>query len=54
MLERLQKIIADAGLMSRRAAEKLIREGRSVSVQERVPAGGSFGEIIRLEEAEAC
>ena len=35
-------------------AEKLIREGRSVSVQERIPAAGRFGETLRLEEAESC
>ena len=35
MQERLQKIIAGAGIASRRAAEKLISEGR-VSVNHRV------------------
>ena len=37
-----------------RAVEKLTAAGRSVSVQERIPAAGSFGECIRLEEAETC
>ena len=37
-----------------RAVEKLTATGRSVSVQERIPAAGSFGECIRLEEAETC
>ena len=37
-----------------RAVEKLTAAGRSVSVQERIPAAGSFVECIRLEEAETC
>ena len=37
-----------------RAAGRLTAAGRSVSVQERAPAAGSFGECIRLEEAETC
>lgn len=39
MPERLQKLISEAGLMSRRAAEKLIAEGR-VTVNGRVAALG--------------
>ena len=37
-----------------RAAGKLSASGRSVSVQERIPAAGNYGECIRLEEAETC
>ena len=37
-----------------RAVRKLTGKGRSVSVQERIPAAGGYGKCIRLEEAESC
>ncbi|MBI5398491.1 rRNA pseudouridine synthase [Candidatus Woesearchaeota archaeon] len=46
VLERVQKIIANAGLMSRRRAEELIQQGR-VKVNGQVIAIGSKADVLR-------
>ena len=57
MQERLQKIIAAAGLMSRRAAEEALRNGR-VSVNGRTATLGEKADPdldeIRLDGATLC
>ena len=64
MAERLQKIIAESGLMSRRAAELAISEGR-VRINDRPARLGDRGEssdritldgveLPRKEERQAC
>jgi 23S rRNA pseudouridine2605 synthase len=47
-IERLQKIISHAGLMSRRAAEELIRAGR-VSINGRVAVLGDRGDAEEVD-----
>ncbi|MBI4739152.1 rRNA pseudouridine synthase [Candidatus Woesearchaeota archaeon] len=46
VLERVQKIIANAGLMSRRKAEQLIQEGR-VKVNGQIITIGSKADVLR-------